>query len=111
MSEADRVAELEARVAELERGSGSTPARADLERLWSEVKQAQDIEVLLSRLKDEMQGRSRPDRAQVHGVMDQIMKGQGGDQFVATPALTIVVTSSEPCVIIVVTVVTLTVCD
>jgi len=108
MDAADRVAELESRLAALEQKSRSADEE-HLQRLWAEVKEIRDVDTLLARLRQQVEGRTPVKRAAVHGVIDGIVAN--GDGAIATPATTIILTSSEPCMIIVVTAITLTICD
>ena len=107
MSPADDLQQVEARLSNLESAYG-TKKREEIERLWASIRDEQNIDVLFRRLKEATSDRKPASRAQVHGVIDTIV-ANGDDVLPATP--TIIVTSSEPCALVVFTAITATICD
>ncbi len=101
----DKLGLLEERIRKLEAGDNDGKA---VKRLWESVRDERDVDVLLSRLREATAHRTMPSRATTHGTIDAILDNGGNMNFTPTP---IIATSSEPCVIIVVTLVTATVCD
>jgi hypothetical protein len=101
------LAKIESRIAALEQHLGGQD-RDEIRRLWSEVRNETSVTGLLDHLRTATADRRPPQRAQIHGTIDTLV-ANGDNGLLVTP--TIVVTSSEPCVIIVATIITLTVCD
>jgi hypothetical protein len=107
MAATDPVKQLEKRLAKLESHCGLDD-RDEIRRLWSSVRKERDVEVLFKKLKKAARGRKPPKRAQIHGTIDTLV-ANGDDVLPATP--TVIVASSEPCGILVATIITLTICD
>lgn len=105
MARDETLAQLEKRLDELE---GGRQSKDEARRLWAQVREETDLDKLLKQLQVATSDRRAPNRARIHGVIDDVLANDGN---VLPVSWTIIVTSSEPCVIIAVTVVTLTVCD
>jgi HPt (histidine-containing phosphotransfer) domain-containing protein len=99
--------QLEERLAKLEAQCRSDD-REEIRRLWKSLRKEQDLSALFGQLKEATRDRKAPKRAQIHGIIDTLV-ANGDDVLPATP--TIILTSSEPCALVVFTAITATICD
>lgn len=108
MEATGNLAQLEKRVSRLEKNCGEGPDIEEIRQLWKSIREERDVEKLFRKLKEATKDRKPPQRAVVHGMIDTLLANEGRVEP-ATP--TIIITSSEPCALVVFTAITVTICD
>lgn len=108
MEASNDLTQLERRVSRLEKSCNNGPDREEIRQLWESIREERDVETLFRRLREATKDRKPPQRAVVHGMIDTLLANGGGVEP-ATP--TILVTSSEPCALVIFTAITATICD
>jgi len=107
MSTSDDLTRLEARITELEKNTLSG-RREEARALWENIRYEEDPSAMLERLRETVQlGDARPKRAVLHGTIEQSLNNPGGP----LPFITTITVSSEPCSIVVATIISAIFCD
>lgn len=108
MESSKDVTQLAERISQLEKSWNQYNNREEVKRLWASIRDEKDVEALFRKLKEATKNRKPPQRAVVHGVIDNLLANGDGVEP-ATP--TIILTSSEPCALVIFTAITVTICD